>query len=63
MDEYENNEKHNLLTWYRDATREDISTALRTDWEKFVGLLIKYDPWIQTINTQLELERCEDITL
>ena len=63
MGEYDNNEKHKLLTWYRGATREDISTALRTDGEKFVGLLIKYDAWIQTINTQLELERCEDLTL
>lgn len=63
MDEHERDEKHKLLTWYRDATREDVSKAVSTDWERFVGLLIKYDAWIQIINTQLELERCEGLTL
>jgi hypothetical protein len=54
MNNYERQERHNFLTWYYDANREEISKALRTDWEKFVELLIKYDIWILIINTQLK---------
>ena len=54
MNNYERQDRYNFLTWYYDANREEISKAVRTDWEKFVELLIKYDIWILIINTQLE---------
>lgn len=63
MNNYERQDRYNFLTWYYDAKRKDISKAVRTDWEKFVELLIKYDIWIQIIYRQQEPRQGEDLTL
>jgi hypothetical protein len=56
MNQHEIEQRCNFLSWYALADREQVSIAVRTNWEKLAELLIKHNTWIQIINTQLDMD-------